>query len=190
MKVRLWITTVGLSLLIVILGCGPISFLFKEQTLGPNLALDAKCDYPEAVDGNLNTTASPKIGVHVTTFVDDAGFVIGDQMEAKHKYADITIKLPEAERIHQVVIYSKELRNFQFLAAKGERKPWKIIKEVRGNTSPKIVMRTMFLADRVKLRANTISEPTGRGIWRNRIPNIRGPRIQEIELYGLSSDGK
>ena len=190
MAARCWITIVVLILLTVILGCSPISFLFKEQTLGPNLALDARCDYPKVIDGNLNTTASPKIAVHLTILEDEDGFVRGHQMEAEHKYADITIRLPEVKNIHQVVIYSRELRSFQLLAAKGEREPWKVIKEVKGNTSPKIALKTMFLADRVKLRAKTISEPTGRGIWGSRIPKIRGPRIQEIELYGLVSDGK
>ena len=154
------------------IGC---SVLFAPQELSENYALaeGVLCDAPEAVDGDLNTVSNS---------------------------TRITISLPEKKSIRKIIIHNLNISNFVLYESMGEEGRWKIIKSVKGNKLPKVVINTQVVTDKIRMfitdtsggrfaDPGTLRDVDGNSNIFSRQVDAR-PLLQEIELYGLVDKSK
>jgi hypothetical protein len=155
--------------------CAGCSTLFAPQQLSDNYAraAGAKCDAPEVVDGDLETISNR---------------------------TRIEIHLPEEKSIRRVVIHSLNVSNLTLYGSTGREREWKLIRSIKGNKLPKLVIETQMITDKVRIfisdtRGSSFADPGD-------LKDVDGypnefsvqvdakPQIQEIELYGLEDKVK
>ena len=155
--------------------CAGCSTLFVPQQLSDNYARAAgvKCDAPEVVDGDLNTISNR---------------------------TRIEIHLPEEKSIRRVVVQSLNVSNLTLYGSTGREREWKLIRSIKGNRLPELVIDTQMITDKVRIfisdtRGSKFADP---GDIRDvdGLPNEFSvqvdvkPQVQEIELYGLEDKVK
>lgn len=158
------------SIILAICLCVGCSTLFAPQQLSGNYALakGVECNAPEAADGDLNTVSSN---------------------------TRIMISLPERKSIRKIVIYNLNISNFVLYESTGRDGEWKIIRSIKGNKLPKVIINTHATTDKIRMFVTDTSggrfaDPGGlrdvdgnTNIFSRQVDAL--PQIQEIELYGL-----
>ncbi len=158
------------SIILVICLCAGCSALFAPQELSENYAFapGVECNAPLAVDGNLETVSSS---------------------------TRILITLPERKSIRKIIIHSPNISDCILYESTGQEGQWKIIKGIRGNKLPRIVISTQVITDKIRMfvsdtRGSRFADP-GTVMAEDGYTNLfsrrvdAAPQIQEIELYGL-----
>jgi hypothetical protein len=160
----------AISVLLIAFLCIGCSALFAPQELSENYALSpgVECDAPLAVDGDMETVSSN---------------------------TRIVISLPERKSIRKIIVYSTNISDFILYESAGAEGQWKIIKGVRGNKLPKVVINTQVTTDKIRMfvsdtRGSRFADP-GTVMAEDGFPSLFSrqvdalPQIKEIELYGL-----
>jgi len=175
-------------LLVCLTGCNIASKLVSKQELSENYALmeGVRATTPEMIDGNLRT-----VGEAALPEGAEGAFGMSPATEA-------LITLPEKKVISRMVIHSKNLKQFDVWADKGNS-DWVVLKEVKGTKTNPIVLsglRAHFPTDRIRIRVlGTTDDAELRRRERARggfqtvgFGYSRAPgKFYEIELYGYRS---
>ena len=175
-------------LLVCLTSCSVASKLVSKQELSENYALmeGVRATTPEMIDGNLNT-----VGEAALPEGAEGAFAMAPATEA-------VITLPEKKVISRIVIHSKNLKEFDVWADRGNS-DWVALKEIRSAKSNPIVLsgfRAHFPTDRIRIRVlGTTDDAELRrreraqggfqvvGFGYRRAPG----KLYEIELYGYKS---
>ena len=175
-------------LLVCLSGCNIASKLVSKQELSENYALmdGVRATTPEMIDGNVRT-----VGEAALPEGAEGAFGMSPATEA-------LITLPEKKVISRIVIHSKNLKEFDVWADKGNN-DWVVLKEIKSAKSNPIVLsglRAHFPTDRIRIRVlGTTDDAELRRRERARggfqavgFGYRRAPgKFYEIELYGYKS---
>lgn len=175
-------------LLVCLSSCNIASKLVSKQEISENYALmeGVRATTLEMIDGNVRT-----VGEAALPEGAEGVFGMSPATEA-------LITLPEKKVISRIVIHSKNLKQFDVWADKGNR-DWVVLKEVKSAKSNPIVLsglRAHFPTDRVRIRVlGTTDDAALRRRERARggfqavgFGYSRAPgKFYEIELYGYKS---
>ena len=175
-------------LLVCLTGCNIVSKLVSKQELSENYALmeGVRATTPEMIDGNLRT-----VGEAALPEGAEGAFGMSPTTE-------VIVTLPQKKVISRIVIHSKNLKEFDVWADKGNS-DWVVLKEVRSVKSNLITLsglRAHFPTDRIRIRVlGTTDDAELRRRERARggfqavgFGYSRAPgKIYEIELYGYKS---
>ena len=175
-------------LLVCLTGCNIVSKLVSKQELSENYALmdGVRATTPEMIDGSVRTVGEAALP-------EGAEGAIG-----MSPATEALITLPEKKVISRIVIHSKNLKQFDVWADKGNN-DWVVLKEVKSTKTNPIVLsalRAHFPTDRIRIRVlGTTDDAELRRRERARggfqavgFGYRRAPgKFYEIELYGYKS---
>ena len=162
-------------LLVCLTGCNIASKLVSKQELSENYALmeGVRATSPQMIDGNLTT-----VGEAALPEGAEGAFGMSPATEA-------LITLPEKRVVSRIVIHSKNLKQFDIWADKGNN-DWVVLSGLRSHfPTDRIRIRVLGTTDDAEMRRRERARGGFQvvGFGYRRAPG----KFYEIELYGYKS---
>ena len=130
------------------------------------------CSSPEMVDGDMNTSDLVYIGGDMSVGKSNKGIsTMQLNSPVAHLVAPTTVQLPKRSEVGMIVIYAKDLVDFDVLAKADEE--WRELQRFRNNRRKRIVVTTPVVTNMIRVIAI-------KGYIGSKNPR---PSIQEIQVY-------